>query len=665
VIRDFGFGSSGTVMIGTTLLAVDSWTNDTITATIDTNIVSTGTLKVTRNDTMLTSPVGVTVYIGDCTNVIHVSQGQSIQAAIDIAGAGDIIAVGPGFYDENVILYKNVTLLGSGADGTTIIGNPRPAEQLAAWHAKIVQLLGTDPFAANEAPVIMVLGNAGYTFAQGSSGVIRNFTLTGALSGGGIYVNSFADYLEISNNKVKGNQGDLGGGIVIGTPELTDKNVNVYIHDNQVVKNGGISGGGGIVIYTGADNYLIKDNLIMGNLSRGSGGGICHAGLSDGGRIIGNKIINNEVYYGLLAPGGGDGGGIFVGSETATTGGAGSVTINGNLIQGNLAGAGYGGGIRALNINSTADVVGPDPSTWFALNIFNNIIVNNVAAAAGGGIALQDAAKVNIINNTIAENESTATAALAFSPGNLTISNPQGAGIVSSAHSAALAAASGQTFSNPMLYDNIIWHNRSFYWDGTLNSGNGGVVVNPTVPFWDLQVSGIAGTLNPQYCVLTDATGYAANNVSGDPMFVNSYSNTLLTAAVLDEGGNAITVRFTPIGIHGDYHITSNSSAVNLGIGVYMGEYPYLYQDYDKDWRPLGGVPVDSGADERRGSVCVYDMNADCSVGLEDLAIFAQFWLNSCTMDVPCPGDFSENSIVNIQDFAIFAAEFGKTDCCQ
>ncbi|MFA5252227.1 MAG: SdrD B-like domain-containing protein, partial [Phycisphaerae bacterium] len=322
VIRDFGFGNSGTVTIGTTPATVNSWANDTVVVTVDTNIVSTGTLKVARNDTMLTSPLGVTVYIGDCANVIHVSQGQSIQDAIDGAQAGDIIAVGPGFYDENVILYKNVTLLGSGADGTTIIGNPRPAEQLVAWHAKIVQLLGTAPFAANEAPVIMVLGNAGYTFAQGSSGVISNFTLTGSISGGGIYVNSFADYLEISNNKVKGNQGELGGGIVIGTPGLTDKSVNVYIHDNQVVKNSGVVGGGGIVVYAGADDYLIKNNLIMGNLTRRSGGGIDHSGLSDGGRIIGNKILNNEAYYGLLAPGGGDGGGIFVGSETAATDGA-------------------------------------------------------------------------------------------------------------------------------------------------------------------------------------------------------------------------------------------------------------------------------------------------------------------------------------------------------
>lgn len=663
ITRDFGFGDSGTVTIGSVTLSVETWTDETIVATVDTSMVTTGVLNVTRDDTMLTSPLGVLVYIGDCDNVIHVEEGQSIQDAIDAALAGDIIAVDPGSYDENVILYKNVALLGSGANGTIIVGNPRPAEKLVAWHEKIVSLLGTDPFAANEAPVIMVLGNAGYPFAQGSSGTISGFTTSGSLSGGGIYVNSFADYLEICYNKVKGNQGNLGGGITLGTLGLTDKNVGVYVHDNQVVKNSGIDGGGGIVIYTGADNYRIENNLIQGNLTRNSGGGIDHIGLSDGGVIAGNKILNNEVFFGLLAPGGGGGGGVFIGAETATAGGAGSVTLNNNVIQGNIAGAGYGGGILVRTLNSSDE--GPDPSLWYTLDIFNNMIVNNVAAVGAGGIALTDAAKVNIINNTVAENESTATGALAFSPGNLTTSNPQGAGIVSFAHSAALAAATGQTFSNPVLENNILYNNRSFYWDALLNGGNGGLVVNPTMPMWDLQVSGIAGSLNPQHCLLSDTTGYDASNASGDPMFVEAYQNNLLTAAVLDEGGNSITVRYKELGLIGNYHLAPGSAAINLGTGAYMTQFPTLYKDIDGQWRPLGSVPVDTGADELAVSHCSADFNTDCSVDLADLAILMEFWLDICPADVPCPGDLVMDNIVNLYDFSVLASQFEMSNCCQ
>ncbi len=59
------------------------------------------------------------------------------------------------------------------------------------------------------------------------------------------------------------------------------------------------------------------------------------------------------------------------------------MTVDANLIQGNLAGAGDGGGIKVL-WSLPADL----------MRIANNFIVNNVAGLAGGGIALQDAASV-------------------------------------------------------------------------------------------------------------------------------------------------------------------------------------------------------------------------------------------------------------------------------
>ena len=82
------------------------------------------------------------------------------------------------------------------------------------------------------------------------------------------------------------------------------------------------------------------------------------------------------------------------------------------------------------------------------------MIVNNVAGLAGGGISLQDAVAVRIVHNTIANNDSLATAGEAFAPGSPNQSTPQpGAGIVTRAHSAQLAAASGAigTFSDPVV----------------------------------------------------------------------------------------------------------------------------------------------------------------------------------------------------------------------
>ncbi len=48
------------------------------------------------------------------------------------------------------------------------------------------------------------------------------------------------------------------------------------------------------------------------------------------------------------------------------------------------------------------------PPQWWSVDIFNNMIVDNVAGLAGGGISLQDAVKVKIQNNTIANNDSLA-----------------------------------------------------------------------------------------------------------------------------------------------------------------------------------------------------------------------------------------------------------------
>lgn len=621
ITRNYGFGNqTGTVTVGGVELTITSWSPSTITATVPSG-VSTGTLVVTKANGK-SSEIGVTLHVyADCTGVgllyvsPPVSQGQTpIQDAIDAAAAGDIILVNSGVYNENIILYKPVTLQGSGI-ATVINANPNPAERLAAWHEKVLSLLGDDPFRANEAPGIMVLGNvAGFPFEQAS--FIDGFTISGALQGGGIYVNSDVDGLTIRNNTVTGNQGIYGGGITLGIPDtgLSANNTNITITQNRIVKNGGLIGGGGISIFTGSNNYSVTNNYISGNFTRWNGGGIAHYGLSDNGLIANNKITFNEVFFGGLL--GGDGGGIFIGGEAAPgvlTEGAGNVTIDSNLIQGNLAGSASGGGVRALYMNGQDISASPaDPNAWYALNFYNNMIVNNVAAFAGGGISLQDAAKVSIINNTIANNDSTATAAAAFVPPS-TNSTPQGAGIVSNVHSALLTGEFGvgleQTYSNPLLVNNIIWQNRSFFNDVSLNGGAGGLKPNDTMPYWDLQVAGTTGVLNPDYCVLSSLAPGDGNNYDDGtnnaltPRFVKEYFNNLLSATVIDEGGNAISVTFNPlIASAGDYHILPSIATIDAGTDAYLDEinnrdYDGDSRDNDPDTRP-DRIGVDIGADE-------------------------------------------------------------------
>jgi hypothetical protein len=654
VTRDYGFGNtSGEVTLNGAPLPLQSWSDSSVTVQVLPG-ATTGKLMLKRGDNGKETEVGITLHVIDCTTQTVIPVAPSvvigatpIQDAIDSASAGDIILVAPGNYNENVIMNKPVILQGAGAGGTVINGNPIPLERLDTWHSRINSLGGADlaafllkdPFTENEAPTIVVFGeltypngniqnplpgtktfNPGNPFTAPGQAMIDGFGITGSKAGSGIFAVTSAKYLTVSNNAIYGNQGMYGGGISIGIQDVgfDVDNMNVTVRGNKVYRNGGIQGGGGISVNEGSHNYLVTENLILGNFSRFNGAGISHKGLSNNGVISRNRILFNENNFGALLARAGDGGGIYVGGDILGGTGSGAVTIDGNLIQGNLAGAGNGAGIMVEGLNGDDVRNNPaDPSQWYNIRIMNNIVVNNVAGLAGGGIYLQDAvsSKTFIINNTVAGNDSSATSRLAFETGALD-STPQPAGIVTSAHSQALidlltTAGVTETFSSPTLLNNIVYQNRSFFNDASLNGGRGGLAPNPVNSVWDLAVLNTTTpeVLSPQNCLLTmlaypDGTDYTGNgNLSGDPMFRNDYSNSLAIATVIDEGGNNISVRFTPLvgttGFNfypGDYHITGGSPAEDAGGPVDTITHPVLAQDYDSEARNI--TTPDIGADE-------------------------------------------------------------------
>jgi hypothetical protein len=330
--------------------------------------------------------------------------------------------------------------------------------------------------------------------------------------------------------------------------------------------------------------------------------------------IQGNRILFNEDFFGALLNKAGKGGGIFIGGNVAGGTGSGNVTVNANLIQGNLAGAGSGGGIHvfAANGEDLKDYPG-QPANWYRIKIFNNMIVNNVAAHSGGGVYMQDVLRGYILQNTIINNDSTATSSLSFEAG-VADSTPQGAGVVTAVHSQALQLildTSGPTeldYSNPVLVNNIIRHNRSWYNDASLNEGAGGLAPNPLGDYWDLYVPpgpSMTRHLTPVHCFLTDQidpnTGYDYGappaNFYTDPLVVNEYVNILETTTIIDEGGNNIAVRYTPLlPAQGNYHIQVTSPARDNGQSVVSYGFSPLSFDFDGQTRNIS-MP-DVGADE-------------------------------------------------------------------
>ncbi len=730
ITRYYNFGAGGQV----SMVREDGISADIEVATWGANLIQLRVLastqpgvyqlKVTRAASggvpEMTSPLGVTLTVGPLAagNVVRsVGPGGSIQSVIDIANRGDLILISPGLYEELVVMYKAVKLQGWGAPGVTINAVKRPGEKLQAWRDKVTnivnnppidttyllpgQTVGFDPannepdlLSRSEGPGILVMGTEPAVgtgaFQLADRARIDGISITGADIGGAIVVNGYVHGLEIGNNRLFSNEGHLGGGIQVGQPfidaiPVDAGNDNLYIHNNWISGNGSPIGyPGGIALYTGSDGYQVIDNYICGNFATGSGGGIGHMGESDGGRIAENAILFNQSF--TQSPVDVGGGGIAIeGAQLPAdiTPGAGSVDIVGNRIQGNNSGAGDGAGIRLAFVNGE-DVVGsPLIDDWYVVNIYNNLIHNNVTGSSGGGISLQDAVRVRIINNTIANNDSTATVGALISTDPVTFvtsSLPQpGVGIVSRAHSTTLAdflPGGAPDYSMPTrLANNIIHNNRAF----SYNLATG---LN-FEQYDDLAVVGtaVAAQLDPRYSLLTDASGYHASNLSGDPMFVMGYENgkstnnvipedsTPLTAAATDEGGNFIEVRYDPVTPVGDYHLLSGSPAINRG-------YPFtfvseLLTDIDGELRVhnLPDESFDIGADEVPGILgwgyqCPGDVNFDQKVDFTDfMTLRSQFGASNCNdLDGEgCTADLDYDGSVGFMDFLILRSNFGQT----
>jgi hypothetical protein len=377
----------------------------------------------------------------------------------------------------------------------------------------------------------------GITFTDSSAG------------GGGIFVHGFGHNVEVSNNRVHSNVGTLTGGITVGQIEVTDGTIvgsqevaygydrNVNIHNNNITNNAAIgdeansttpAAAGGVTICTGSDGYKFNHNWVCGNMSSGDGGGVSHYGFSYNGNISNNWIVFNQSNNPTLPT---NGGGLsIIGAppdgpvcENAqqdqdcppqlSDGIGPGLVIDSNFIVGNNAESGSGGGIRLQQVNGTEIARNlRNPGNWYDVTLTNNIIANNVAGWDGGGVSMQDSLRVTFINNTVVNNDTTATAGVLFNtlgaananvpppgcnpqpdpnqPQDPSCVNPvitstdQAAGLVSMRHTPNMAASIGNAtitcpagnfssgnannkeckfISYPNLRNNLFWQNRAFH----------------------------------------------------------------------------------------------------------------------------------------------------------------------------------------------------------
>ena len=185
-----------------------------------------------------------------------------IQEAVDAASPGDTIIVREGTYEENIGVYKRLTIRSENGPDSTIVQAEYP-----------------------ELPVFEVA--ADYVNLSG-------FTVKGAYEGPGIYLYS-ADYCFISNNICSENE----GGILLMVSENNDvsnnncpsNNCSIYLTDSA---NNSVSGnvcsyssGFGIYIEESTNNSISNNNWTY-NFA-----GICLCNSSDNNSIFKNNCSDN------------------------------------------------------------------------------------------------------------------------------------------------------------------------------------------------------------------------------------------------------------------------------------------------------------------------------------------------------------------------------------
>jgi hypothetical protein len=687
-INGIGFGAAtGTVFMDEdgdpVNLAVSSWSDRSITATVDPSVLAGGPHQLvvatapTATSPSLNTINGLTYhviknpYLPTVVEVGPTKTFKKVQAAVEEAAKHPqaLVVVYPntpsqftplGTYYENVIMHGSVKLQGVGPGGVYPDGSGDIQGSIIDgrywwWAISQTQNGGLDTNEPYSQAWLDLLTSLTYdgphdTYVGGQdifvvakknefqpsfAPAVDGFTLSGGDQllfpenfnefsghkqplkeqpldqGGAVMLNAYADHFRITNNVIKQNSGSYGT-IRVGTPYIDAANTDVHISNNQIFADGGTNFAGAIGMFQGSDNYRIDHNEMCGNVSAEYGGAISHFGFSPGGKIDHNKIYLNHSID--------EGGGITIAGELpmgiipgnteplpvrnpiALTGlapGSGAVRISENYIGANVAND-DGGGIRLLMVND------------YPIDIVNNMITNNVSAHEGGGIAIDDAPDVRIVNNTIAKNITTATAVTSNGA-------PAAAGISSARNSSPLQKtlpAGADKWSNPLLFNDIFWDNRAGSWTSQGVKGIGLAGDLTPINLWDIGTQDQSGKMAPTYSILNSDPNSATQGFimgSGDqlntnPLFVAPYDLKLDIAqwrSYFRFRPSAIVGIDLPANVLGNYHLQGTSSpaadtgTAASGTSFHAAAVPVSTIDIDDSPRPCcPGDGIEIGAHE-------------------------------------------------------------------
>jgi hypothetical protein len=308
---------------------------------------------------------------------------QTVQAAVDAASAGATITICKGSYDGNVVVTKNLTLIGAGADDTKLEGED---------------------------------GGSVVTIADGVTATVQGVTISGGtgtfrpgpgfIEGGGVFNRGT---LTLVDAVVSNNRAERGGGILnFDQRDLTLD--NTLVMDNVATSDRPeATFGGGILNLFGGQLTIRNGSAIVRNRSLNS------AGIHNNGHLemVGSVVQSNVAEF--------DGGGI-INDE-------GEVRLNNTVVRRNSTRNGRGGGIFNLGFNFTIEngsEISENSAATDGGGIFNEVVgimqisdssvVENVATADGGGIA-NVGGDVTLTRSTVSDNDAGGRGGGAFNTG--------------------------------------------------------------------------------------------------------------------------------------------------------------------------------------------------------------------------------------------------------
>jgi hypothetical protein len=316
-----------------------------------------------------------------------------VQDAVNAAADGDTIRIAPGTYLENVVIDKDLDLVGTGGQEVTLLDGTASGSVVHVMDS-VVTLTGLT--------LTNGTGTTSYSGDTYGGGLLASSTIGGdslprvrltsctissnsAYYGGGLACEAADSLLELIDSLVTGNSAEFGGGIQADT---------VVLISSSVIGNTAGSDGGGIgAIHVSTTACTIAQNQAGSNPGSGFGvgGGIYIPGLAGPVSPPQYLILTNSTVSENLAGSSirGFGGGIYSAAPVCAIADS---TVSGNVAMSASAfSLGVAGGILSAGDSMT---------------ITNSVVSDNSAdGGSSSGILTQGA--VTMTNSTVTGHDAT------------------------------------------------------------------------------------------------------------------------------------------------------------------------------------------------------------------------------------------------------------------